>query len=154
MPKRQPPASDEIDLDRLAFDLHSAMLHMMRRVRREDDAFGLSAPRMSALSVVHFGGPRTIGEIARMEQVSAPTMTRLVAGLEADGYVRRQPSPTDGRATVIHPTAKGKRVMEQGRTRRVTFLARQLRSLDPSTLAALVTASTALHSIHESSRET
>jgi DNA-binding MarR family transcriptional regulator len=154
MPKRQPPASDEIDLDRLAFDLHSAMLHMMRRVRREDDAFGLSAPRMSALSVVHFGGPRTIGEIARMEQVSAPTMTRLVAGLEADGYVRRQPSPTDGRATVIHPTAKGKRVMEQGRTRRVTFLARQLRSLDPSTLAALVTASAALHSIHESSRET
>src|SRR5262245_46410657 len=126
MPKRQPPVRDEIDVDRLAFKLHSAMLHMMRRVRREDAAFGLGAPRMSALSVVHFGGPRTIGEIARMEQVSAPTMTRLVAGLEEDGFVCREASPTDGRSVLVHATPKGKRVMEQGRSRRVAFLARKL----------------------------
>lgn len=147
MASRQPPAS-EIDIERLAFDLHSAMLHMMRRVRREDEAAGLSAPRMSVLSVVHFGGPRTIGEIARMEQVSAPTMTRLVAGLEADGYIRRERSRTDARATVIHATPRGKRVMEQGRSRRVAFLARQLRTLDAETLGALVTAAAALHAIY------
>jgi DNA-binding MarR family transcriptional regulator len=152
MPQRQPPPGENVDIDRLAFDLHSAMLHMMRRVRREDDAAGLSAPRMSALSVVYFGGPRTIGEIARMEQVSAPTMTRLVAGLEADGYVRRQPSPDDGRATIILATPKGKRVMEQGRSRRVAFLARQLRALDSDTLAALVTSAGALQGIYEGAR--
>jgi DNA-binding MarR family transcriptional regulator len=87
-----------------------------------------------------------------MEQVSAPTMTRLVAGLEADGYVRRQPSPDDGRATLIHATPKGKRVMEQGRSRRVAFLARQLRTLDPDTLTALVTSAAALHNIYDSAR--
>jgi DNA-binding MarR family transcriptional regulator len=152
MARRQPPASTNIDVDQLAFKLHSAMLHMMRRVRREDDAFGLSAPRMSALSVVHFGGPRTIGEIARMEQVSAPTMTRLVAGLEEDGFVRRQPSPTDGRSVLVHATAKAKRVMEQGRSRRVAFLARKLHELDPEALAALDRSSDELHRIYEDSR--
>ena len=152
MPKSQPPASTTIDVDQLAFKLHSAMLHMMRRVRREDDAFGLSAPRMSALSVVHFGGPRTIGEIARMEQVSAPTMTRLVAGLEEDGFVRREASPTDGRSVLVHATAKGKRVMEQGRSRRVAFLARKLRELDPDALGALDRSSNELHRIYEDSR--
>jgi DNA-binding MarR family transcriptional regulator len=151
MAKRQPPVGD-IDTEQLAFKLHSAMLHMMRRVRREDDAFGLSAPRMSALSVVHFGGPRTIGEIARMEQVSPPTMTRLIAALEADGLVRRTTAPADARSVLIEATARGRRVMEQGRSRRVAFLARRLRELDASTLAALSSASDALHRIYEANR--
>jgi DNA-binding MarR family transcriptional regulator len=151
MRKRQPPPGDEIDVDRLAFKLHSAMLHMMRRVRREDDEFGLSAPRMSALSVVYFGGAHTIGEIARMEQVSAPTMTRLVAGLEEDGLVRREASLTDGRSVLVHATAKGKRVMEQGRSRRVAFLAQKLGALDPAALAALDRSSDELDRIYEDS---
>ena len=152
MPKRQPPSGEKIDVDQLAFKLHSAMLHMMRRVRREDDAFGLSAPRMSALSVVYFGGPRTIGEIAHMEQVSPPTMTRMVAGLEADGFVRRQPSPTDGRSVLVHATSKAKRVMEQGRSRRVAFLANKLREVEPDALRALDRSSDELHRIYEDSR--
>jgi DNA-binding MarR family transcriptional regulator len=149
---RQAKGRPAINVEDLAFRLHSAMLHMMRRVRREDAAFGVSAPRMSALSVVHFGGPRTIGEIARAEQVSAPTMTRLIAGMERDGLVRRKPSPTDGRSVLISATAKGKRIMEEGRRNRVRFLASELRQANPATLRALSEASDALLAIYARSR--
>jgi DNA-binding MarR family transcriptional regulator len=137
-------SSARTDVDELAFKLHAAMLHMMRRVRREDEASGISAPRMSALSLVGFGGSRTIGEMAAAEQVTPPTMTRLVQALEGDGLVVRSPDPGDGRVVRVRATAKGKRVMEQGRLRRVAFLAEKLASLPPRELAALDTASDTL----------
>src|SRR5437870_5061511 len=69
----------------LADRLHSAAIHLLRRLRRHDAAMGLSAARASALSVIVFGGPVTIGHLARAEQVSAPTITRLVLAMERDG---------------------------------------------------------------------
>src|SRR6476661_10655355 len=80
-----------------AIRLHSAAIHLLRRLRREDDASGLSAPRLSALSVVVFGGPLTLGALAAAEQVRPPTMTRIVSALEAAGLVQREPGPRDGR---------------------------------------------------------
>jgi DNA-binding MarR family transcriptional regulator len=77
------------DAKLLADQLHSAAIHLLRQLRKEDDASGLSAPRLSALSVVVFGGPITLGALARAEQVKPPTMTRLVDALEKDGYVKR-----------------------------------------------------------------
>jgi len=71
--------------------LHSAALHLLRRLRAEDDALGVSPPRLSALSVVVVAGPIGIGALAAAEGVAAPTMTRLVDGLERDGFVRRRP---------------------------------------------------------------
>ena len=68
--------------------LHSAAIHLLRRIRKVDEASGLSAARLSALSVLVFGGATTVGALARAEQVSAPTMSRLVSGLERDGFVR------------------------------------------------------------------
>jgi len=126
-----------VDPHDLAFRLHTAMLHMMRLIRRQDEASGLSAPRMSALSAVVFGGPRTLGEMAKMEQVAPPTMTRIVAGLEADGYVERQRDVSDGRVVRVRATAKGRRLMEGGRSRRVSFLADMLAELPPADVAAL-----------------
>lgn len=67
----------------------------------EDGASGLTAPRLSALSVVVFRGPLTLGALAAAEQVRPPTMTRLVAALEADGLVAREPDPRDGRGTLV-----------------------------------------------------
>ncbi|MDQ3996553.1 MAG: hypothetical protein M3303_05995, partial [Gemmatimonadota bacterium] len=67
----------------LADRLHSAAIHLLRRLRREDARTGLSGPRLSALSVVVFAGPLTLGELAAAEQVRPPTMTRLVRALEA-----------------------------------------------------------------------
>ena len=121
----------------LADQLHSAAIHLLRQLRKEDDASGLSAPRLSALSVVVFGGPLTLGQLARAEQVRPPTMTKLVTGLEKEGLVRRQPDPDDKRLTKILATAKGQRVLLEGRARRVKFLTDAVDNLEESELAHL-----------------
>jgi DNA-binding MarR family transcriptional regulator len=116
--------------EHLADRLHSAAIHLLRRLRREDDASGLTAPRLSALSVIVFGGgPVTLGQLAAAEQVRPPTMTRLVNGLEAEGLVVRQPDPDDGRVTYIKATPKGQALLGAGRSRRVAVLAAQLGGL-------------------------
>jgi DNA-binding MarR family transcriptional regulator len=103
----------------VAARLHSVAIHLLRRVKREDRRTGLSAARLSALSVLVFGGPRTLGELAAAEAVSAPTMTRLVAGLEAEGYVVREPSATDRRSVVVRATPEARAALEEGRLRRI-----------------------------------
>jgi DNA-binding MarR family transcriptional regulator len=110
---------------------HSAAIHAFRHVRREDPATGLSAARLSALSVLVFGGPRTLGELAAAEHVRPPTMTRVVRALEDAGFVRRESDPDDGRVAHIHATAAGKRVLWRGRERRVANLAALLARLSP-----------------------
>lgn len=117
--------------------LHSVAIHLLRRLRREDDASGLTAPRLSALSVVVFGGPLTLGALAAAEQVRPPTMTRIVAALEQAGLVVREPEPTDGRAVLIRATPAGRQLLEEGRARRTAVLARQLAALTPEELATL-----------------
>jgi DNA-binding MarR family transcriptional regulator len=112
--------------------LHSAAIHLLRRLRRQDEAMGLTPARASALSILVFGGPATIGSLARAEQVSAPTVTRLILGMERDGLVRREGDAEDGRVVWLHPTAKGTRLLHEGRRRRVAALARELAALSAS----------------------
>jgi DNA-binding MarR family transcriptional regulator len=114
---------------------HSAAIHALRHVRREDPSTGLSAARLSALSVLVFGGPRTLGELAAAEHVRPATMTRIVQALEADGLVRRERDPDDGRVTRLEATAKGEKVMWRGRERRVQNLASLLGRLSADDLA-------------------
>jgi DNA-binding MarR family transcriptional regulator len=127
----------ERDALSLADQLHSAAIHLLRHLRREDDASGLSAPRLSALSVVVFGGPLTLGQLARAEQVKPPTMTRIVTGLENDGLVRREGDKRDKRLTRILPTARGQKVLMAGRARRVELLARAVEKLGATELSDL-----------------
>src|ERR687887_422346 len=110
---------------------HSAAIHALRHVRREDPATGLSAARLSALSVLVYARPRTLGELAAAEQVRPATMTRIVQSLEGDGYVRRESDPADGRVVRLRATAKGRRVMQQSRERRVQNLAELLGRVFP-----------------------
>ena len=117
--------------------LHSAAIHLLRLVRREDAATGLSAARLSALSVLVFGGDRTVGQLAAAEQVRSPTMSRLVGEMEREGLVMRRPSPEDGRAIVVSATDEGRRVLVEGRRRRVAALAQRLEGLPPEDVAAL-----------------
>jgi DNA-binding MarR family transcriptional regulator len=128
----------------LATRLHSVAIHLLRRVRRTDTLMGVSPARASVLSVLVFGGERTIGELAALEQVRPPTMTRLVTGLEADGYVVRKADARDGRVVVVQATAKGRRILEHGRDLRVTQIERLLASLTPAESTALTKAVTAL----------
>ncbi len=113
--------------------LHSAAIQLLRRLRREDQAMGLTAARASALSVLVFGGrPLTLGALAQAEQVSAPTVTRLIVGMERDGLVRRDADPNDRRMVWLRPTAKGARLLHAGRKRRVAVLQAELASLAPA----------------------
>jgi DNA-binding MarR family transcriptional regulator len=113
----------EIDL---ADRLHSAAIHVLRRVAREDAASGLGGPALSALSVVVFGGPVSLGRLAEAERVRPPTMTRTVQGLEAAGLVRRDSDPNDGRIVTISATEQGVEVLQAARARRVAALASSL----------------------------
>jgi DNA-binding MarR family transcriptional regulator len=110
---------------------HSSAIHALRYVRRDDPALGLSAARLSALSVLVFGGPRKLGELAAAEHVRPATMTRIAQALESEGLIRREPDPDDGRATQLRATRKGERVMWRGRERRVERLAELLGRLAP-----------------------
>jgi DNA-binding MarR family transcriptional regulator len=114
---------------------HSAAIHALRHVRREDPATGLSAARLSALSVLVFGGPRTLGELAAAEQVRPPTMTSIVRALEEGAFVRRQADPADARVVRVYATKKGERVLQQARRRRVEQLATRLSALEPAEVA-------------------
>lgn len=111
---------------------HSAAIHALRFVAREDPASGLSAARLSALSVLVFGGAKALGELAAAEQVRPPTMTNIVRGLEADGLVRRHADARDGRVVRLTATAKGRRVLQRARERRIARLAERLADLEPA----------------------
>ena len=136
--------SESRDLvEELADGLHSAAIHLLRRLRREDAATGLSPARLSALSVVAFGGPLRISDLARAEQVRTPTITPIVAALERDGLVARDRDARDARASLLRATPKGVKLMAEGRVRRVATLAAQLRQL-PADDRALLRRATAL----------
>lgn len=127
MPRRASPPPDPVV--HLADRLHSAAVHLLRRVRREDRTLGLSAARLSALSVIVFAGPIRISALARAEQVQTPTMTPIVAALERDGLVVREADAADARAALLRATPRGARLMAEGRARRVALLAADLRAL-------------------------
>ncbi len=117
--------------------LHSAALHLLRRLRLEDEVLGVSTPRLSALSVVVYAGPLGIGALASAEGVAAPTMTRLVDGLERDGFVRRRRDPADARGVLVQATPAGKRILTRGRARWMETLAASLSTLSAEELAAI-----------------
>lgn len=120
--------------------VHSAAVHLVRSVRVVDAGMGLSPARSSVLSILTFGGPRTVGALARAEGVRSPTMTSLVNGLEADGLVRRTAGHEDGRQVLVQATDRGRRMLEKGRRRRVERLRELLSHLDESDLLVLDTA--------------
>lgn len=115
----------------LADRLHSLAIHLLRYARADDMATGLSAARLSVLSVLVFGGPRTVTDLAAAEQVAVPTMTRLLQGLEGDGYVRRRRDAADGRVVRVKATAKGKRALESGRRARIRRVEEVTGALSP-----------------------
>jgi len=115
--------------EELAARVHAAALHLLRRLAQDDRATGVSAPRLSALSVLVFGGPRTIGELAGIEGVTPPTMTRLVAAMVADGLIDRREDPADRRVVRVQASATGRSLLLAGRDRRVATLAAMVKPL-------------------------
>lgn len=131
----------------LAARLHSAAIHLLRRLRSEDVGTGLSAPRLSALSVVVFAGPIAMSDLAAAEQVRLPTISRLVKDLEREGLVRRLPDPADGRVQRVEATRQGARLLHEGRRRRVMALAADLERLPAQRRTLLVRAADILEEL-------
>jgi DNA-binding MarR family transcriptional regulator len=121
----------------IANRLHSAAIHLLRRARRVDAESAVPAPQLSALSVIVYGGPVTLGALAAAEQVRPPTMTRLIAAMEAARLVSREPDPVDRRVVRIVATAHGRRTLEDGRDRRIGAIAEELQALSAAELRAI-----------------
>jgi DNA-binding MarR family transcriptional regulator len=130
----------------LADRLHSAAIHLLRRVRKRDIETGEGPARLSALSVLVFGGPMTLGDLARAEQVKPPTMTRIVTGLEKSALAVREADADDARRISIQATEKGKRLLMRGRKARIDYLAAHL-DLSSKELSALREATLILEKI-------
>ena len=124
------------ELTEIADKLHSAAIHLLRRLRVRDRESGIGPAQLSALSVLVFGGPRSLGELADAEQVRPPTMSRIVSGLEGAGLVKRE-ATEDGRRVRLLATAKGTKILWEGRKRRVESLAKALALLGETERARL-----------------
>jgi DNA-binding MarR family transcriptional regulator len=133
--------------EEIAGRLHSTAIHLLRLVRVQDTATGIGPARLSALSVIVFGGPVSLNDLARAEQVRPPTMSRIVDALEAAGLAHRRPNEQDGRAVLIEATAKGMAMLKQGRKRRVRFLAARLARMSASEISGLESSLLAIQKI-------
>jgi len=125
--------------------LHSAAIRLLRRVRQEDVDLGIGPTQASALSVLVFTGPKRLGELAALEQVKPPVITRVVAGLERYGLVEREPDPDDRRSQIVTATNLGRSVMRRGRARRVATLEGLLEPLTQNELDCLKRAAELVH---------
>jgi DNA-binding MarR family transcriptional regulator len=133
LPEDVPPgASVEV-----ANRLNSAAIHLLRRISRDDGADGVTGARLSALSVLVFGGVQSLSQLARREGVAASTMSRIVDGLVRDGFVERTTTEDDRRQSRIVVTEDGRRMLERGRARRIRNLAAELETLDRAELSEL-----------------
>lgn len=129
--------------------IHSAAIHLLRKIRREDDRTGITPGRLSALSVLVFGGPMRVTDLARAEHVKPPTMTRIVAALEAGRLAKRSSDAADGRSARIEATRRGARLMHEGRRRRVMRLGDALKGLSDEDLCVLARAAEIIESISQ-----
>ena len=122
----------------LAAGLRIAVARLTRRIRSERDPDNeLSLGQLSVLGSLYRGGACSIGELAALERVQPPSMTRTVNCLEEDGYVVRKPHATDGRQVVIELADKGRSTLEADRRRRDAWLAQRLRELTPQERSVL-----------------
>jgi DNA-binding MarR family transcriptional regulator len=140
----------KIEVSAVAERLHAAAIRLLRRARAADVETALSPPRLSALSVLAFVGPQSLTQLARAEQVTAPTMSKLVADLAVAGLVTKRTDRADKRGVNIQVTAKGRALMEEGRRRRLLLLRGRLAGF---TAAELRTLSEAAELMLRASRE-
>lgn len=149
-----PPGVDDTLVFHTANRLHSAAIHLLRWVRMADRETGLSPERLSILSILTFAGSRTVGEIAELELVSPPAVSRILNGLEEDGFVVRERMEEDRRYVRVVATTEGKRLVDGARARRLVRMAARLGALSDEELTALQTATEILERLEGPGRET
>jgi DNA-binding MarR family transcriptional regulator len=129
--------ANRYDPEVLAEKLHSAAVRLLRSVRHVDLSSSLNSARLSALSVIVFAGPITLGDLANAEQVKPPTMTRIVHALEKQRLVNKRLDATDRRSILLSATTKGKRLLIHARWRRTEILTQKIEQLSARERSAL-----------------
>ncbi len=117
--------------DDLAKTLREAIQRLNRRVRQARPIGDLTFSQLSALTSLQLAGALTPRELADLERVQPPTMTKIVGKLEERGLVIRTPHPTDGRQVILAATEEGRAVYAQFERARNAWLAQQLHQLSP-----------------------
>jgi DNA-binding MarR family transcriptional regulator len=145
-----PVTAVDRDTDRaeLAARLRLVVTRLSRRLRQQGET-GISASQLSALSTIDRCGPMTLGDLAAAERVQPPSMTRVVANLEAARLVDRQPCQHDRRVARVSVTSEGRELLQVSRTRKNAYLARRLRTLDEGDRAKMADAIAVLEQILE-----
>src|SRR5262245_17688087 len=113
----------------LATDLRDGMMRLNRRLRQVRPVGELTQTQLSALTSLELSAALTPRELAELERVQPPTMTRIVARLTELGLVQRVPHPTDGRQVILSTTARGRQVPAENRRVRDAWLTKQLAAL-------------------------
>lgn len=139
-----PAGLEDSETARAANALHSLSIHLLRRARKADRETGLSPERLSLLSVLAFAGPHSVSALADIEGVSRPAISRIVGALEDAGLTARERGLADGRNVIIRATAKGRRLVERGRRRRVELIEESLAALPLQELSVLTKAAAIL----------
>lgn len=129
--------ADNAPTEAVADRLHSAAIHLLRLLREEDLSLGLGPTQLSALSVLVFGEPQTIGALARIEQVRLPTISRVADALVQAGLAEREVDAQDRRVVRLRASAAGTRLMQKGRRQRVQRLVRLLEELSAGELETM-----------------
>jgi DNA-binding MarR family transcriptional regulator len=121
----------------LASTLRLSVMRLARRMRSERADTSLTLSQLAALATLDRHGPLSPGELAAHEKVQPPSMTRLLAVLEAGNFVVRSPHPTDRRQVLVAASPAGLALLKEDRRRREAWLARRLRDLDADEIAVL-----------------
>ncbi|MFH8929099.1 MarR family winged helix-turn-helix transcriptional regulator [Streptomyces pristinaespiralis] len=133
-----PDLSRGTDADVAAVNsLRSAVMRLGRRLKHQRVDESLSPTEMSVLGTLARCGSATPGELARKEHVQPPSMTRIVALLEAKGLVRLEPHPDDRRQKVVSQTEQATTMLEESRRKRNAWLASLAEGLDDEEWAKL-----------------
>ena len=125
------------DAEELAQDVRSVLGQLVRRLRAEAAAEGLTWSQGAVVTRLESAGGMTSAELARAEGVRPQSMSATVAMLEAEGLVRRAPDPTDGRRVLLTVTDAGRAARNQGREVKQKWLAAALQDLSPPERAEL-----------------
>ena len=144
---------EKLDQVAAADRMHSAAIHLLRHAARQDTLSGQGPARLSALSVLVFAGPKTLGELAAAERVKPPTMSRVVAGLKRSGLVRIQSDEQDQRRVRISVTAKGEHLLQEARRRRIQALSEIFANLEPVHVEILAQAAAIIEQALRTARE-
>jgi DNA-binding MarR family transcriptional regulator len=121
----------------LASSLRLSVMRLARRLRLEKSSDDLSMNQLAALGTLNRCGELTIGELAGIEKVKPPSMTRTINSLADAGLVTRQPHPTDGRQVLVGLTPAARQVLDEDRRRREAWLAKRLADLSTDQRALL-----------------